>query len=402
MIIPAYNRAYTLNHCLFSLTRQTAPISDYEVIVVDHGSVDETRNITFMYEHLLNIRYIVCERNDFGAAIPRNKGIANAQGDILVFVDTDHILHPDFLVSHNRAYIETNADAVLGRIYGVGVSDEVWHRLIHSPQLKDIYTNIPENIFELLESEKEIDDPRSEFLEFISDDNYALADWPAFWTGNASMRRRTLNDVGYFCHDVKRIEDIEMGLRLAWNSKKVYFTKAAQNFHFPHPRNWQEDLAYARKDEVFLMRKYPCIQTEILATGYTDFRSLDVFRLFPIISNVLENRLWFHYNHDYQKLKQLQVEPTRSLLVGYSKSFRQMPIGLNILDPSLSNDEKILLRENGCEVIDQLGTKILVDDRYFDIVILNNYIEFFPEPIKSRLEHEIKRIAKKIVRYNEL
>jgi hypothetical protein len=37
-----------------------------------------------------------------------------------------------------------------------------------------------------------------ELLEIISDGKHALADWAAFWTGNASKQKRTLNEVGVF------------------------------------------------------------------------------------------------------------------------------------------------------------------------------------------------------------
>jgi len=94
IIIPTYNRAVLLDRCLQSLVNQT--YKDFEVIVCDDGSTDNTREITEKYADNLHIQYIWAE-NWGGPARPRNKGIAKAQGDWICFLDSDDWWKPNKL-----------------------------------------------------------------------------------------------------------------------------------------------------------------------------------------------------------------------------------------------------------------------------------------------------------------
>ncbi|MBN2509726.1 MAG: glycosyltransferase family 2 protein [Spirochaetales bacterium] len=91
VIIPTYNRARLLGECLASVCEQTW--ADKEVIVVDDGSDDETREIVKSFSH---IRYLQCGHSGF-PGIPRNTGAAEAQGDWLAFLDSDDVWKPDKL-----------------------------------------------------------------------------------------------------------------------------------------------------------------------------------------------------------------------------------------------------------------------------------------------------------------
>ncbi len=85
VIIPAYNEQERIGDCLRVLTRQTVPRSEYEIIVVDGGSKDRTREIAGEYADLVFIQ----KSERVGGA--RNDGICRAKYDIVVTTDADSI-----------------------------------------------------------------------------------------------------------------------------------------------------------------------------------------------------------------------------------------------------------------------------------------------------------------------
>jgi glycosyltransferase involved in cell wall biosynthesis len=91
VIIPTYNRACDLDRCLKSLEIQT--YKNFEVLVCDDGSTDNTEQIVLKYNSKLIINYIKDE-NFGGPAKPRNNGIKKAKGDLIAFLDSDDWWYP--------------------------------------------------------------------------------------------------------------------------------------------------------------------------------------------------------------------------------------------------------------------------------------------------------------------
>jgi GT2 family glycosyltransferase len=91
VIIPTYNRSYCLPRALDSVLAQT--YSNFEIIVIDDGSTDGTRDlITRSYGHDSRIRYF-CQQNQ-GVAAARNQGLARSQGNYIALLDSDDIWMP--------------------------------------------------------------------------------------------------------------------------------------------------------------------------------------------------------------------------------------------------------------------------------------------------------------------
>lgn len=83
--IPSYNRAHTIQKTLDSLVNQT--LKDFEVLVVDDGSSDNTKDVVRPYELLLNLHYIY--KTNGGKHTALNKGIENATGELFIILDSD-------------------------------------------------------------------------------------------------------------------------------------------------------------------------------------------------------------------------------------------------------------------------------------------------------------------------
>lgn len=96
IIIPVYNVEQYLQECLDSILSQT--YSNFEVILINDGSLDDSSKICDKYAHK-DKRIRVIHQKNSGVSAARNKGIDNANGEWITFVDSDDWLDPDFLAS---------------------------------------------------------------------------------------------------------------------------------------------------------------------------------------------------------------------------------------------------------------------------------------------------------------
>lgn len=92
IVIPTYNRAGILEDSLKSVLLQS--YSDYEVIVVDDGSTDDTVDRLKGIDDS-RLRYLHIDNSERGAA--RNRGAEIAVGDYITFLDSDDYVFPEFL-----------------------------------------------------------------------------------------------------------------------------------------------------------------------------------------------------------------------------------------------------------------------------------------------------------------
>ena len=96
VIICTYNRVQLLQKAILSLAEQTMSKSDYEIIVIDNASTDNTKNIVYhISSQVPNLRYIY-EPNQ-GLSYARNRGIQEAKGEVIAFIDDDAVASQDWL-----------------------------------------------------------------------------------------------------------------------------------------------------------------------------------------------------------------------------------------------------------------------------------------------------------------
>jgi glycosyltransferase involved in cell wall biosynthesis len=90
VIVCSYNGAKTLDRCLESLKHVNYP--DYEVILVDDGSKDNTQEIAAKHSWVVNIKQV-----NKGLSVARNVGAQAAKGEIIAYTDSDCMADPDWL-----------------------------------------------------------------------------------------------------------------------------------------------------------------------------------------------------------------------------------------------------------------------------------------------------------------
>ena len=94
VIVPAYNAELYIGRCLRSLLKQTLDIDDYEIIVINDCSTDNTKKVISPF--IGDINYL---ENNKKLGLPKtlNTGIKNAKGQFIIRVDADDYVHWDFL-----------------------------------------------------------------------------------------------------------------------------------------------------------------------------------------------------------------------------------------------------------------------------------------------------------------
>ncbi|HZX59296.1 MAG TPA: glycosyltransferase [Mucilaginibacter sp.] len=110
IIIPLYNRPQEIKELLESLTMQT--YKDFEVLVIEDGSVNDAREVIELFKDRLNLRYFVKENE--GQGFTRNYGFERAKGDYFVIFDSDCIIPEDYLQIVNDSLAANWLDAYGG------------------------------------------------------------------------------------------------------------------------------------------------------------------------------------------------------------------------------------------------------------------------------------------------
>ena len=113
VVVPVYDVVDYLADSLRSILRQ--PVSDFELIVVDDGSTDGSADVLANYA-ARDARIRVITQPNAGQSVARNRGIAQARGEFLTFVDPDDELPADAWSSMLRTLRRTGSDFVVGNV----------------------------------------------------------------------------------------------------------------------------------------------------------------------------------------------------------------------------------------------------------------------------------------------
>ena len=111
IIVPVYNVADYLAKCLDSLLAQDLSLNEYEIIVVNDGSTDNSGEIAEEYSKKYSNIILINQENQ-GLSAARNTGIANAKGEYVQFVDSDDYLEPNVLGTLMNQIYEEDLDVL--------------------------------------------------------------------------------------------------------------------------------------------------------------------------------------------------------------------------------------------------------------------------------------------------
>ncbi|MGI6567514.1 MAG: glycosyltransferase [Firmicutes bacterium] len=218
VIIPTYNRRELLRRALLALAESTVPFEDFEVIVVDDGSTDGTTEMINSLGLPYDLAYERHERK--GPAGARNLAIKLARGEIMIFIDSDILVVPEFVGAHLAAHKEP-------KVVAVGP-------VVHTDNL---------------------DDPYSTPFK-LTDISGAF-----FATGNASVAKEHLLEAGLFDEAFNQYgwEDLELGHRLRKLGLRKVKVPEAVGYHYKErlkvaslPRHRRREWERGRMAVVFV------------------------------------------------------------------------------------------------------------------------------------------------------
>jgi len=152
VVLPTYNRMPILKYCISFLMNQTP--CDYEVILIDDCSTDGTQNFISKTNYpKLHYTRLPVQKGPYYA---RNKGIEQAIGDIIIFIDSDVIVFGDFVEDHISVH-ERRDDLVLqGMVRHVNRIEDVSLKRYYLPNALCLKTFITQNVSVRKEYLKEV------------------------------------------------------------------------------------------------------------------------------------------------------------------------------------------------------------------------------------------------------
>ena len=218
VVVPTYNRCDRLRRVLGALAVQTLPRAAFEVIVVSDGSTDGTDEYLRTGQTPLEVQAVFQPNSGPGPA--RNAGVERARGDLVVFVDDDIVANLDLIEEHVRSHQDDDGRLVVmgPMLTPAGFKPTAWIKW-EQDKLEQQYDAMRYGVWH--------------------------ATFRQFYTGNASLSRALLCEVGGFDSRFRRAEDVEMSYRLHEAGCRFQFNPNAVGWHYAE-RSFDSWLGNAR------------------------------------------------------------------------------------------------------------------------------------------------------------
>ncbi len=161
VVVPAFNASKWIETFMVGLSTLSKSVFNYEIIIVDDGSTDNTAELIHQQIKAHQLSDVLCHTQaNAGPAGARNQGVRLAQGEIVVFLDCDCVVEPDWLNNLIAPFLTDTNDQKLIGVEGKTIADDA---------------------------------PKTPLDHYVENPNGGF-----YWTCNIAFKRQTLLDIGGF------------------------------------------------------------------------------------------------------------------------------------------------------------------------------------------------------------
>lgn len=274
VLICTHNKCKYLDLTLAGYCIQS--VKEFEIIIVDDGSMDHTKQIVEKYKQFLTLVYVYQERQ--GIACARNRALESARGKQIIITDDDRIPSPDFIFEHKQMLDAHPRTVIIGR---EDIIISFWQ-----PQLQldfnDGFKFFLKHQEINFDSEKQLifcEDIQNDFHNtiqkyYVGQSNSSLflstiglheMMWSRAYGGNISFDRSYCTNPIQFDDGYKGYggEDIDFSFQLYRQHFSFVYSDSAINYHQEHKRKIQE---YIEIYENFMRfyHKHRCLETSLM------------------------------------------------------------------------------------------------------------------------------------------
>ena len=265
VIMPLYNAAKYLEESLRSIQNQT--FTDYELICINDASTDGTMEILQDFQKKDSRIKIFVNEERSGAAPSRNRGLREAEGKYLCFLDGDDIFEEEMLECSFRAAEKYQADIVIFELKHVS-SDEIHHKQMVS-RSEVFYERYSSGTFEI-----------AEYMP------YEFRNWPLSVEGKL-LNKQFIQDTRLQFQNLSCANDIYFMCMALVLAKRLFFLKDDRVMIYQREHNEPTRISYDR-DPMCTYQAFVHIMEELIKRNrFSEHYRHYYFRLFYALRNAL-------------------------------------------------------------------------------------------------------------------
>lgn len=215
VIIPAYNRALIVETAINAVLQQS--FTDFELIISDDGSTDDTKEVVSKYLSDNRVKYVY--QINKGVCAARNNGTLQATGEYLVFLDSDDTVEPDWLADFYKCVFNSGIDIAFCNM---------------KVQQKD-------NSFKLVDAAKPYADSTVKGM---------------YIAGLFTLKRSLFLQAGMYDEKMKFGENTELGYRLKAFDLKMGFVKNYNIIYSPSQDGGSKNLENKLTSNLYILEKH--------------------------------------------------------------------------------------------------------------------------------------------------
>lgn len=267
VIIPTFNRAKYLYATLICLCNQkTDNFNDYEIVVIDSGD-DETGTVVekIRQTSIVNIIYKKI-RNCENRSLLRNTGIKFSNYEILVFLDNDMLVPPDFIRKVFFAQQNNEKQVLLG-----------YRKLLTAFSLDAIGEETLHDNFSIIDQLPYYKDERLE-------KDVTIEPWRFVFSHTMSVHKSVMNEIRGFDKTFGQqwgLEDIELGVRLAKSGCSFAYLEDCFTYHQPHFKQSSSEQRKAEPNRRLLAKLHNSFEVELMLEFYQQYE-----KIFPVVKDL--------------------------------------------------------------------------------------------------------------------